>query len=108
MLLPRLASSEAMVDSRSYDILNVEEVDELMKVRAPFQLSALIHPKLSIPGTHDAIARGVLQRNPATLAKILDAAHLARLNASSLSTPDTPSRAYCANRLSRSRHQSPK
>ena len=97
-----------MVDSRSYDILNVEEVDELMKVRAPFQLSALIHPKLSIPGTHDAIARGVLQRNPATLAKILDAAHLARLNASSLSTPDTPSRAYCANRLSRSRHQSPK
>ena len=77
-----------MVDSRSYDILNPEEVDELMKVRASFQFSALIHPKLSIPGTHDAITRGVLQRNPATLAKNpRRCTNLARLNASSLSTP---------------------
>ena len=45
-LLLCLASSEAMVDSLSHDILNAEEVDELMKVRAPFQFSASIHPKL--------------------------------------------------------------
>ena len=45
-LLLCLASSEAMVDSLSYDILNAEEVDGLMKVRAPFQFSASIHPKL--------------------------------------------------------------
>ena len=80
-----------MVDSRSYDILNVEEVDELMKVRAPFQSSALIHPKLSIPGTRDAIARGVLQRNPATLAKNpRRCTNLARLNSSPPYPPRHP------------------
>ena len=80
-----------MADSRSYDILNGEEVDELMKVRASFQFSALIHPKLSIPGTHDAITRGVLQRNPATLAKNpRRCTNLARLNTSlSIPTPFT-------------------
>ena len=98
-----------MADSRSYDILNGEEVDELMKVRAPFQLSPLIHPKLSIPGTHDAIARGVLQRNPATLAKNpRRCTNLARLNASPPYPSRYPSRAYFSNRLPRSRHQSPK
>ena len=34
------------MDSRSYDILNVEEVEELMKVRVPYQFFALMHPNL--------------------------------------------------------------
>ena len=38
-LLLSLMSSEAMVDSRGYDILNAEEVDELKKVRIPFRYS---------------------------------------------------------------------
>jgi hypothetical protein len=36
-LLLCLMSSEAMVDSRGYVILNPEEVEELKKVRVPFQ-----------------------------------------------------------------------
>ena len=44
-LLLFLSLSEAMVDNRSYDILDVEEVDERVRVRAPFQFSALLYPK---------------------------------------------------------------
>ena len=43
-LLLSLVSSEVIIYRRSYDILNVEEVEESMKVRAPLQFLVLIHP----------------------------------------------------------------
>ena len=45
-LLLRLASSEAVVDSRSHGILNVEGVDGFMKWVRAFQFPALMHPDL--------------------------------------------------------------
>ncbi|KAH9022188.1 Up-regulated during septation-domain-containing protein [Lactarius hengduanensis] len=71
-LLLSLMSSEAMVDSRGYEILSAEEVEELKKEHTI--LSSRV---------------GALQRKLATEIKIRDAAqNLARLNASS-STPSS-------------------
>ncbi|KAH9055308.1 Up-regulated during septation-domain-containing protein [Lactarius vividus] len=72
-LLLSLMSSEAMVDSRGYEILSAEEVEELKKEHTI--LSSRV---------------GALQRKLATEIKIRDAAqNLARLNASSSSTPSS-------------------
>ena len=94
-LLLSLMSSEAMVDSRGYEILNAEEVEELKKVRFPQIFYAAAHNILfrSANQEHTILSSrvGALQRKLATETKIRDAAqNLARLNASS-STSSTPS-----------------
>lgn len=75
-LLLSLMSSEAMVDSRGYEILNAEEVEELKKEHT------ILTSRV-----------GALQRKLATEIKIRDAAQtLARLNASSSASPASSSR----------------
>ncbi|KAH9967089.1 Up-regulated during septation-domain-containing protein [Lactifluus volemus] len=75
-LLLSLLSSEAMVDSRGYEILGAEEVEELKKEHTV--LSSRV---------------GALQRKLATEAKIRDAAQtLARLNSSASPSPTRISR----------------
>ncbi|KAI9431299.1 Up-regulated during septation-domain-containing protein [Lactarius indigo] len=75
-LLLSLMSSEAMVDSRGYEVLSAEEVEELKKEHTI--LSSRV---------------GALQRKLTTEIKIRDAAqNLARLNASSSTAPSSSTR----------------
>ena len=41
-----MVSSEVMMNSPSYDVMKIEEVEELIKVRASFQVPALMCPNL--------------------------------------------------------------
>ena len=45
-LIVSLMSSEAMVETRGYHILDAEPVDELKRVRVPFLFPAFLHHKL--------------------------------------------------------------
>ncbi|KAI0265949.1 Up-regulated during septation-domain-containing protein [Gloeopeniophorella convolvens] len=102
-LLLSLLSSEAMVDSRGYEILSAEEVDELKKAtRAVARDTAAAHRRPITPARaltphaqeHTVLSArlGALQKKLATEMKIRDAAQtLARLNAGA-SPASSPSR----------------
>ncbi|KAI9464303.1 dehydrase and lipid transport-domain-containing protein [Russula earlei] len=84
-LLLGLLSSEAIVDSREYEILSAEEVEELKKASVAIITTIA---SSSLCREHTVLSSRVvaLQRKHATEVKIRDAAHtLARLNTSSSS-----------------------
>ena len=69
-----------------YDTLNVEEVEELMEVRASFPIPSLMHPNFFHRHMILSSHVGAPQRKLATVTKIREVAqNLARLNASSSS-----------------------